>query len=62
MRSEYKLCKVCSIEQQCNNNNIIYLAPNIVCFVFNKNENVPMINFNIENNINIVNMILIKSF
>ena len=53
MNTGYKLCKICSIEQQCSNKNIIYSAPKILCFVFNKNENVPMINFNFENNINI---------
>ena len=53
MRSSYKLCKICDVERECNNQNIIYLAPKILCFVFNKNENVPMVNFNIENNINI---------
>ena len=61
IKSGYKLCKICSIEQQCSNKNIIYSAPNILCFVFNKNENVPMMNFNIENNINIYQFSEIKS-
>ena len=61
IKSGYKLCKICSIEQQCSNKNIIYSAPKILCFVFNKNENVPMMNFNIENNINIYQFSEIKS-
>ena len=60
IKSGYKLCKICSIEQQCSNKNIIYSAPKILCFVFNKNENVPMMNFNIENNINIYQFSEIK--
>ena len=61
IKSGYKLCTICSVEQQCNNKNIIYSAPKILCFVFNKNENVPMMNFNIENNINIYQFSEIKS-
>ena len=61
IKSGYKLCTICSIEQQCNNKNIIYSAPKILCFVFNKNENVPMMNFNIENNININHFSEIKN-
>ena len=51
----YKLCQKCSIQQQCNNQNFIYSPPKILCFVFNKNENIIINNFNfiIENDINI---------
>ena len=61
IKSGYKLCEICSVEQQCSNKNIIYSAPKILCFVFNKNENVPMSNFNIENNININHFSEIKN-
>ena len=61
IKSGYKLCEICNVEQQCSNKNIIYSAPKILCFVFNKNENVPMMNFNIENNINIYQFSEIKS-
>ena len=55
IKSDFKLCQKCSIQRQCNNKNFIYSPPKILCFVFNKNENIPITNFNfiIENDINI---------
>lgn len=53
IKNGFSICKKCSIQQGFKRENFIFSPPKILCFAFNKNENIPITNFVIETQINI---------
>ena len=53
IKSQAKFCKGCLNSVPHAIKNTIFIAPKIYCFIFNKNDLIPNINFLIEQNIDI---------
>ena len=62
IKSNIYTCKKCSISTQHNFRNIIYATGQILTLVFNKNDLIPDINFLIEENIDITNLVESKQY
>ena len=62
IKSNIYTCKKCSISTPHNFRNIIYATSQILTLVFNKNDSIPDINFLIEENIDITNLVESKQY